>query len=90
MTLARGQIRRLRLILHELATNAVKHGALSSPRGGCGSAGGTTRRPTGGGRRLRLRWEEQGGPRVQPPAPAASAPCWSSLPPRTSSTARRN
>ena len=69
VVLARGQITPLCLILHELATNAVKHGALSAPAGQVrvgwqdqpGQAGG-------GGRRLRLRWEEQGGPETRPPS----------------------
>ena len=35
------------------------------PRAGCGSAGRSRRAM---GRRLRLRWEERGGPQVEPPA----------------------
>ena len=69
--LARGQVTPVCLILHELATNAVKHGALSSPAGQVrvtwrndGDAAGGD----GGGRRLRLRWMEQGGPEARPPA----------------------
>ena len=62
----RGEVQALALVLHELATNAVKHGALSVPEGGCGSAGGS--KEAGGARRVRLRWEERGGPRVAPPA----------------------
>ena len=51
----------LSLALHELATNAVKHGALSIPTGRvsvswqCGSD-------------CQLRWVERGGPLVSPPA----------------------
>ena len=63
------QAQALALVLHELATNAVKHGALSTPRGrvrvgweveiaGIGAAA----------RLLRLRWAERGGPRVRPPS----------------------
>ncbi len=51
----------LGLILHELATNATKHGALSAEPGRvaidwAGSAEG-----------VRLTWEEKGGPEVKPP-----------------------
>jgi two-component sensor histidine kinase len=58
------------LIVHELATNAAKHGALSSPSGrvsiqwrvlpGQESAGRTTT--------LSVEWHETGGPVVSPPA----------------------
>jgi PAS domain S-box-containing protein len=53
------------LIVHELATNAIKHGALSGP---CGEVAVRWRtnhaeqEPT-----LVLRWEERGGPTVRPP-----------------------
>lgn len=61
------QLQPLSLILHELATNAVKYGALSV-------ASGQIRvkwdLETGGARHLRLRWQEVGGP---PPAPPAAA-----------------
>ncbi|HEY8382761.1 MAG TPA: PAS domain S-box protein [Microvirga sp.] len=58
----------LSMALHELATNAVKYGALSRPEGririawtACdGSAEGP-------GRRLHLTWEERGGPPVREP-----------------------
>jgi len=50
--------------LHELATNASKHGALSSPTGQLEiSWDGPT--PDG---RIRLNWIELGGPVVQPPS----------------------
>jgi two-component sensor histidine kinase len=50
------------VILHELATNAVKYGALSTPNGDinlkwCHEANG----------RLNLQWIETGGPTVEPP-----------------------
>ncbi|WP_312161948.1 HWE histidine kinase domain-containing protein [Phenylobacterium sp.] len=52
----------LSLVLHELATNAAKYGALSAPEGrvdlGWEVAGGM----------LKLHWRETGGPLVQPPA----------------------
>ncbi|MGJ3264934.1 MAG: CheR family methyltransferase [Salinarimonas sp.] len=53
------------LALHELATNAVKHGALSVQAGRIAvtwEIGGED-----GTRRLRLRWQERGGPPVSPP-----------------------
>jgi two-component sensor histidine kinase len=68
VVLAREQVTPMCLILHELATNAVKHGALSAPTGqvrvGWQSGQDIS---GGGGRRLRLLWEEQGGPQVRPP-----------------------
>jgi two-component sensor histidine kinase/PAS domain-containing protein len=55
----------LAMALHELATNAVKYGALSAPKGRvrirwtvAASAGVTE---------LALNWKERGGPAVQPP-----------------------
>jgi two-component sensor histidine kinase len=52
------------LVLHELATNAAKYGALST------DAGRLTvewQVPEDAERRLTLRWRERGGPPVQPP-----------------------
>jgi PAS domain S-box-containing protein len=53
------------MALHELATNAAKHGALSA------AAGAVTVRwrveEAGSGARLRLQWAESGGPPVTPP-----------------------
>jgi two-component system CheB/CheR fusion protein len=52
------------LVLHELATNAVKHGALSS-------AGGTVRLRWSlqeDSSRLRMTWDEQGGPAAHDPS----------------------
>lgn len=53
----------LGLIMHELATNATKHGALSTPTGKV--AIGWTRDPGDDG--IRLNWQEQGGPPVGKP-----------------------
>jgi PAS domain S-box-containing protein len=54
----------LALVLHELATNARKHGALSVPNGRL-SVSWQVR--TNGGRNLLLEWKETGGPRVRAP-----------------------
>jgi len=51
------------LALHELATNAAKYGALSAPEGHV-----TIEWSLGGDNRLRLRWQEMGGPAVTPPS----------------------
>jgi two-component system, chemotaxis family, CheB/CheR fusion protein len=54
------------LVLHELATNALKYGALSSPNGTLrlewGFAG------NGQERNFQFTWREQGGPEVKPPS----------------------
>ena len=70
VVLARELITPLCLILHELATNAVKHGALSAPTGRVRVSWRDDQEESvrGGGRRLRLRWEEWGGPKTQPPS----------------------
>lgn len=55
-------VQTLALALHELATNASKHGALSTPDGTvalCWSIDGS---------RFFLRWEERNGPSVRPPS----------------------
>lgn len=55
----------LTLILHELGTNAVKYGALSNQ---VGRVTVTWRiDDMEGERQLRLRWQESGGPPVEPP-----------------------
>jgi PAS domain S-box-containing protein len=55
----------LAMALHELATNAVKYGALSGSNGEVRLAW-RTRRDAGGGQ-LELEWRESGGPPVAPP-----------------------
>lgn len=52
--------------LHELATNASKHGALSVPSGRV-RLSWTCEEEGAEGRRLILEWRERGGPRVAPP-----------------------
>jgi PAS domain S-box-containing protein len=65
VTLKAGGAQAVSMVLHELATNAAKHGALSTPGGrlslrwrwlGNGSRG-----------RLAIEWQESGGPPVQEP-----------------------
>lgn len=51
------------LILHELATNAVKHGALSCPSGSVA----VTWAKTSDNTQLELKWTERGGPNVTMP-----------------------
>ena len=55
----------LGLVLHELATNAAKYGALSGDTGGVRVCWRTEGRD--GNRRLKLVWSEHGGPHVQAP-----------------------
>jgi two-component sensor histidine kinase len=50
------------LIIHELTTNAVKYGALSTPSGQVDIAWTLV------ARRLTLEWAERGGPKPRPPA----------------------
>jgi len=56
----------LALMLHELATNAVKYGALSVPAGHVTVAWEIV--DEAGEATVRLTWREAGGPRVVPPA----------------------
>jgi PAS domain S-box-containing protein len=53
------------LIVHELATNAVKYGALSLPNGQVTIHWSTE--GTGAEARFGFQWQERGGPRVTPP-----------------------
>ncbi|HEY0650846.1 sensor histidine kinase [Phenylobacterium sp.] len=54
------------LAIHELATNALKHGAWSAPHGEV-AVDWSSVRGDRGERRLRLTWSERGGPPVSPP-----------------------
>lgn len=57
----------LSLVLHELATNAAKHGALATPRGRLRVAWHRTGDGPGQLPGVELVWAEQGGPPVEPP-----------------------
>jgi two-component sensor histidine kinase len=63
--LKRSQIVPISLILHELATNAWKYGALSRPDGIAHLTWGVA--PEGGRSVLHLTWQEKNGPPVVPP-----------------------
>ena len=54
----------LSMALHELATNAIKYGALSSPTGRVSISWGCV------GDTIKLEWRESGGPPVTPPGRA--------------------
>jgi two-component system CheB/CheR fusion protein len=54
----------LSLVLHELSTNAAKYGALSCPEGRLRVSWQIEQES---GRRVRLRWQERHGPKVEPP-----------------------
>jgi len=54
------------LIIHELATNALKYGALSNLQGSIAIEGRIE--PFNGDSRFIFRWKEHGGPPVSPPA----------------------
>jgi two-component sensor histidine kinase len=55
------------LAIHELATNAIKYGALSVPTGKVEISWAFYRKSLAS-RELLLKWVEQGGPRVIPPS----------------------
>jgi len=63
IALSASEAQALAMGIHELATNAAKHGALSAPAGRVMVA---WERDGGGARRVR--WQEDGGPEVTPPA----------------------
>lgn len=65
--LARVQIVPISLILHELATNAMKYGALRGPEGHVQIYWRIERN---GAPRLSIRWQEHDGPPVKPPTAA--------------------
>ncbi len=54
------------LLVHELATNASKYGALSVPAGQVAIHWSIT--GAGAGARLKFQWQERNGPPVAPPA----------------------
>src|SRR5512141_3142393 len=56
----------LAMVFHELATNAAKYGALSNAAAGKVDIAWHVE-PTPQGDRMRLRWQESGGPPVKPP-----------------------
>jgi PAS domain S-box-containing protein len=56
-------VQNLGLVLHELATNASKHGALSVPEGTVSIEWAAP----AAGERIAVRWQETGGPPVEPP-----------------------
>ena len=66
VTLTPKQALGLRLIIHELATNAVKYGALSI-KGGTVHLSWQTEQTGDRQRRILLRWEERGGPIIEAP-----------------------
>lgn len=56
----------LGMVIHELATNAAKHGALSTEEGAV-EVRWELDGPAAEGRQLAIHWTESGGPRVQAP-----------------------
>ncbi|MCO6418278.1 PAS domain S-box protein [Siccirubricoccus sp. KC 17139] len=64
LVLPPGKAQPLAMVIHELATNAVKHGALSVPAGHVAVTWQVKDGPAG---RLRLRWTESGGPPLAGP-----------------------
>jgi two-component sensor histidine kinase len=54
----------LAMVMHELATNAAKYGALSVATGALKVTWNVT---NGNGQRLVIEWQETGGPKVKPP-----------------------
>ncbi len=64
MALPAGTAQPLAMAIHELATNAVKYGALSAPMGRVSVSWRLDGGPT---ETLRLQWDEIGGPAVPDP-----------------------
>ena len=65
LTLSQATGGSLALGVHELATNAIKHGALSVPEGRVSFT--WTLAPVDGGKRVEMVWQESGGPPPQKP-----------------------
>jgi two-component sensor histidine kinase len=65
VSLSQYQVQPISMILHELATNAVKHGALSNTDGLVHMGWSTENEQ--GKNRLLLEWREEWGPKVCPP-----------------------
>ncbi len=57
----------LAMVVHELASNAARHGALSAPGGAVDVAWRVDDPPEAGPRLLKLSWAEHGGPVVRTP-----------------------
>jgi PAS domain S-box-containing protein len=66
LTLPTEMIQNIGLALHELATNAAKYGALSTPEGRVDIAWTAVPRPDGA-MDVTIGWTESGGPEVRPP-----------------------
>ena len=66
VTVHAGMVQTFALLLHELATNAAKHGSLSVDQGTVSIAWSVT--GSGKDARFNLHWKETGGPTVKPPA----------------------
>jgi two-component sensor histidine kinase len=64
ITIAGQLVQTFSLLLHELATNAAKHGALANQQGTVSVTWHIDPNPD----RLAFRWQEKGGPLVEPPA----------------------
>ena len=63
VSLPEREVSGIAMVVHELATNALKYGALSVP----GGQVRLTWTVTGNGRQVNLTWKEHGGPEVHPP-----------------------
>jgi len=66
LTITAAAAQAIGMALHELATNAVKYGALSTSRGRVEIVWGLGG-DAAGGRRFTMEWSEHGGPTVKPP-----------------------